>query len=77
MLEVKRVEDEQEFYEKIMLEVIDDLRADIGRDLDNDWFLSQAWKYTQGHWDSTTLFATVLNDTLGTSRIITQAIEAV
>ena len=49
-------------------------RADIGPDLDNDWFLTRAWTYTQGHWDSTTMLATVLNDRLGTSRIITQAI---
>jgi hypothetical protein len=73
-LELKRVEDEQEFYQKIIPAVIDDLGADIGSDLDNDWFLTQAWTYAQGHWDSTTMFATVLNDKLGTSRIITQDI---
>jgi hypothetical protein len=73
-LELKRVEDEQEFYEEIIPALIDDIGADIDSDLDNDWFLTQAWKYAQGHWNSTTMFATVLNDKLGTSRIITQAI---
>jgi hypothetical protein len=73
-LELKRVEDEQEFYEKIIVDMVDDLKADFGSDLDNDSFCTQAWAYAQGHWDSTTMLATVLNDKLGTSRIITQAI---
>ena len=50
----------------------------IGSDVNNDSLYKRAWTYTAGHWDLTTMLATVFDDELGQSkktfRLVTQAV---
>ena len=53
-----------------MPDVFVDLQADIGNDVDNDSLYKRAWIYTAGHWDSTTMLATIFDDELGQAKLV-------
>jgi len=69
LVECKPIEQE-EFKKTVLLELFDDLGVDFSPRVNRnmDAFEERIWNYTQGHWDSTTLFATYLDDEIGAKR---------
>jgi hypothetical protein len=63
-----------EFYTTILPEVFIDLQADIGSDVNNDSLYKRAWTYTAGHWNLTTMLATVFDDDAGWSNFRTATV---
>jgi hypothetical protein len=66
---LRRIE-ETEFNTIVLPDVFIDLQAEIGSDVDNDSLFKRAWTYTAGHWDSTTMLATIFDDELGEAKIV-------
>jgi hypothetical protein len=69
LVELKPIAQE-EFKKTVLVDLYDDLGVEFSPRVERnmDAFEERIWNYTQGHWDNTTLFATYLDDELGTKR---------